>query len=139
MRPGEANPLCVRDVLWYHREQMAKKANRLAAALFIWALVFAPAIHRVAGPAGEPCASWATCAHESQHGHADPHPGGRQPEPHDAEHCAICQLAAMPMLAFVPAVILVSDSVPAPIPEFTFDAPAVPVARRLPFACGPPA
>ena len=113
---------------------MTKWWNSLAAALFAWALVFAPTIHRLAGHADHACAA---CAHagcgEHGHGHHPP------PVPHDAAHCAICQLAATPALAAVPVVVLVPDPAPLPLPEFSFLAPAVPAARRLPFSCGPPA
>ena len=112
---------------------MAKWMNSLAAALFAWALVFAPAIHVAAGHAGPACAH---CAHGNSDGHC---PAEKPPAPHDAAHCSICQLAATPALAAAPAVVLVPDPAPLPLPEFSFLAPAVPAARRLPFSCGPPA
>jgi hypothetical protein len=115
---------------------MTKWHNSLAAALFVWALVVAPAIHRLPGHAGESCA---TCSHEPHDTPADGHSESPPPAPHDAAHCAICQMAAMPMLAFVSPAIAVPNLVLLPIPEIFFDAPEVPSARRLPFACGPPA
>ena len=112
---------------------MTKWRNSLASALFVWALVFAPAIHMVAGHAGQ------TCPH-CAHGHSDGHcPAEKPAVPHDAAHCAICQLAATPALAATSTVFLVPDSAPLPLPEFSFLAPAVPAACRLPFSCGPPA
>lgn len=112
---------------------MAKWLTSLAAALFVWALVFAPAIHVAAGHAGHACTH---CAHGPSDGHC---PGEVPPAPHDSAHCSICQLAAMPMLVAALMVCLAPDSTSVELPEFSFLAPAVPAARRLPFACGPPA
>lgn len=123
--------------MWYIYEHMTKMWNSLAAALFVWALVFAPAIHRLAGHADHACAACAHAAHADcgEHGHAHQPP----PAKHDAAHCPICQLAATPALAAVPIVILAPAPEPLPTPDFSFHAPAVPAAFRLPFSCGPPA
>ena len=107
--------------------------NSLAAALFVWALVFAPAIHRWTGHSAS--GSCSSCSQESHEGHCPCHP---PPEKHDAAHCPICQLAATPALATAPAVILVPEPAPVPLPAFAFLAPTVPAACRLPFSCGPP-
>ncbi len=118
---------------WYIYKHMAKWLNSLAAALFVWALVFAPAFHRIAGHAGHACTH---CAH----GHSEDHcPGESSPAKHDAAHCPICQLAATPALAAAPVVVLVPEPAPLPLPVFAFLAPTVPAACRLPFSCGPPA
>ena len=112
---------------------MAKRLNMLALVLFVWALVFAPAIHLASGHAGESCDS---CSHEA---HAGQCPGHALPVKHDAGHCPICQLAATPTLASAPLVFSVPDSTPVVLPVVAFHAPAVPAAFRLPFSCGPPA
>ena len=113
---------------------MAKRLNILAVVLFVWALVLAPAAHRVAGHhAGESCSS---CAHESHDGHC---PGDKPPAKHDPAHCPICQLAHAPALAVAPALFMVPDATSVAVPEFSFLAPAVSAACRLPFSCGPPA
>lgn len=113
---------------------MAKRLNILAVALFVWALVLAPAAHR----AGETraCESGSSCSHEP---HETPRPGNEPPAKHDAAHCGVCQLAHAPALAAASAMYMVPDATPAAIPEFSFLAPAVPAACRLPFSCGPPA
>ena len=115
---------------------MFKWLKILALILFVWALVFAPAIHLAAGHAGESCAS---CSPESHEGHAGHCPGHAPPANHDAAHCSICQLAATPTLASAPLVFSVPDSTPVVLPVVAFLAPAVPAACRLPFSCGPPA
>jgi hypothetical protein len=116
---------------------MIKWLNSLAAALFVWALVFAPAFHRLGGHAEHACAACAHAAHadcgKSGHDHHPP------PAKHDAAHCPICQLAATPALAAAPVVVLVPEPAPLPLPDYSFLAPAVPAAFRLPFSCGPPA
>ena len=48
-------------------------------------------------------------------------------------------LAATLALAAVPMVCQAPDSTPVAIPEFSFLAPTVSAACRLPFSCGPPA
>ena len=112
---------------------MTKLANSLMAALFAWALVFAPAIHLAAGHTGHACAQ---CDHGQSHGHC---PAEKPPHSHDAAHCAICQLAHAPLLASAPVVYFLPNPAPVALPEIAFLAPAVPAACRLPFSCGPPA
>ena len=104
----------------------------MAAALFIWALVFAPAFHVATGHTGHACAH---CDHGQSHGHC---PDKQPAAPHDAAHCAICQLAQAPLLASAPVVYFLPEPAPATLPEIAFLAPAVPAACRLPFSCGPP-
>ena len=112
---------------------MIKWWNSLAAALFVWALVFAPAFHVAAGHAGHACTP---CDHGHAHGHC---PAEKPPANHDAAHCAICQLAHAPLLASAPIVYFLPDPAPVALPEISFHAPAVPATCRLPFSCGPPA
>ncbi len=112
---------------------MTNWANSLVAALFAWALVFAPAIHVAAGHTGRACAP---CDHDNPAGHC---PAEKPAAPHDAAHCAICQLAHAPLLASAPVVYFLPEPAPVALPEIAFLAPAVPAAYRLPFSCGPPA
>ena len=113
---------------------MSKRWNILVLALFSWALIAAPFVHRVAGH--HACESCSACAHGAHEGHC---PGNEPPAKHDADHCSICQLAATPALAAAPMVCLAPDSTPVALPECSFLAPTVPAACRLPFSCGPPA
>ena len=110
---------------------MLKRLNILAAVLFTWGLVIAPAAHRFAEAQGEGHCTHGGCPSE---GHSHP-----VPAKHDADHCQVCQLAHAPLLASVPVVMPVSESAPAVAPDFSFQAPAVPASCRLPFSCGPPA
>ena len=115
---------------------MAKRLNIFTIALFVWAMVFAPAIHLASGHADDSCAA---CSHESHAEHGGQCPGHVPPVKHDAAHCAICQLAATPALATTPVIFLVPEPTPVVLPEYSFHAPTVPAACRLPFSCGPPA
>ncbi len=85
------------------------------------------------------------CAHGHCHA-ADSHASGGDAEEspkgahnHDAGHCRICQFAkavfepGAAMEVWLCAERIAASPLPSHVP------PAVPSARRLPFACGPPA
>jgi hypothetical protein len=107
---------------------MFKIIHILAAGLFVWGLVLAPVGHGIAEAQGA-CVHGA-CPSENH--------SPAEPAPHDANHCAICQLAHAPLLAAAPVILSVPETSPVAVPDASFHAPAVSAGYRLPFSCGPP-
>ncbi len=117
---------------------MAKPFGILTWALMAWAVGIAPALHMARhahAEGGEPHACPAV-----PHGSCGRETPDSAPAPeHDAAHCGICQLAHMPALAAAPIAVSMPETAWMWSLAVSYDSPAVPASRQLPFARGPPA